>query len=258
MRAAKHSYSGVLLLRHLVGEEGCRIFTAQQAEKASSKLQIRQHYVPELLHYLSREGWVTRLKRGLYAINSDSGLGAPPHEYEIATALVTPCAISHWTAMHYHHLTQQIPNKIFALTTTGSSIPRSIDREHYHYVQIKPDHYFGLQQVWVGEAKVLITDLERTLLDGLMAPQHCGDFQEVLAAFKVACQKIVLKKLVDYALKMDVAVVKRLGWILENLGHELASLHLLQQVPIKGFRKLDPSHPSQGPYNNTWMIQENI
>ena len=32
---------------------------------------------------------------------------------------------------------------------------------------------------------VTITDVERTLLDGLAMPQHCGGFAEVVHAFQV-------------------------------------------------------------------------
>ena len=258
MGTTKHNYVGLQLLRHLVGEKGLNIFTLEHAQEAAKKLHIRASYVTELLHYLHKEGWIRRLKTGLYAVKSESGLGTTPHEYEIATALVSPCAISHWTAMHYHHLTQQIPNKVFALTPTGTAIPRSVDKKHYQYVQVKPDRYFGFQKVWVEQSQILITDVERTLLDGLMAPQHCGDFQEVLYAFKLAKGNINLEKLIHYALKLDIAVMKRLGWILEHQNYSNSYLAKLLSVPIKGYRKLDPSRPASGPYDKKWMIRENL
>lgn len=258
MDPTKHTYSGLLLLRQLVGEEGLNIFSSVQARQAAQKLKIKTSYVAEALHYLHKEGWIRRLKRGLYAVNADSGMGNPPHEFQIAMMLVEPCAISHWSAMHYHHLTQQIPNKIFALTPTGTSIPRSIEKDLYHYIQVKPEYYFGLEGIWVEEAQISITDIERTLLDGLISPQNCGDFQEVLHAFKMAKERINLHKLIDYAILLDVAVIKRLGWILEKLGYSDVILTKLLSRQIKGFRRLDPSGPSEGPYSKKWMIRENI
>jgi predicted transcriptional regulator of viral defense system len=119
--------------------------------------------------------------------------------------------------MHYHHLTQQTPSTVFALTSKENSIPRSIDKKKYYYVQVKPEHYFGIKKIWVGEAQVSITDIERTLLDGLMAPQYCGDFQEVLYAFKVAEKNLNLDTLIEYALLLNTSTLKRLGWILDRL-----------------------------------------
>jgi predicted transcriptional regulator of viral defense system len=40
-------------------------------------------------------------------------------------ALVDPAAISHWSALHRHGLTEQLPWKVFVLTTVTTSVPRS-------------------------------------------------------------------------------------------------------------------------------------
>lgn len=207
---------------------------------------------------MQKEGWISRLKRGLYALSSESGLGPAPHEFEIAMALVQPSAISHWTALHYHQLTQQIPNKIFALIPTGTAIARSLPKDRYHYVQIKPEYYFGIEKIWLEQSQIQMTDKERTLLDGLHSPQYCGDFQEVLYAFKMANENVNLDKLIDYSLLLDDAISKRLGWVLEALGHNDTQLTRLLDRSIKGYRKLDPSQPLQGPCNKKWKIYENI
>lgn len=258
MSSIKHTYVGMQLLRYLVGQQGLRIFTIEQAKSAAETLKIQTKYVVKYLHYLLKDQWIWRLKKGVYAVNSASGLGTSPHEYEIATAIVQPCAISHWSAMHYHHLTQQIPNTIFAITTAGTSIPRSLPKKIYHYVQVKPDHYFGIEKVWIEQSQVMITDLERTLLDGLMKPQYCGDFQEVLYAFKVAHKRINLYKLIDYALLLDGATIKRLGYILQKLGYTDSELSKLLIASVTGYRKLDPTGPNRGTCNKKWMIIDNI
>lgn len=258
MKQLHNNYLGVRLLRYLVAEEGRRIFTSRQARAAAEILRVRPNYVAAILHYLERDGWVQRLKRGLYEISSESGFSAAPHEYEVATSLVPTSAISHWTAMHYHHLTDQIPNTVFALVPTGTAIPRSLDRRRYHYIQINPRFFFGFEKVWIEESQVLITGMERTLLDGLGSPQYCGDFQEVLHAFKVAKGKFNLETLIEYALRLDGAIIKRLGWILERLGYSDEELRKLLSLSIKGYRRLDPSRPLNGPHNKKWMIRENL
>lgn len=253
----KQSLIGLQFLRYLAAS-GFKIFTIRQAKEAARKLNLNPDYAPQALHYLAKERWVTRVKRGVYAFTIESGFGEPPHDFEIAMALVTPCSISHWTAMHYHHLTQQTPNTVFAITPSQTSIPRSIPKEKYHFIKIKPESYFGTEKVWIGEAQVLMTNPERTLLDGLMNPEYCGDFQEVLHAFKMHYNQMNVERIIQYALKLDQAVAKRLGWILEKLGIEELSLQKLLLLSVKGYRKLDPSGPLKGPYNKKWMIQENL
>lgn len=118
----KNSVLGISLLRHLASQ-GLRIFSTEQAQAAALEIEMNPSYVSEALHHMKNGGWVTRLKRGVYAIAAH---GPAPHEFAVAMALVTPSTISHWTAMHYHHITEQTPQKIFATTPHGTSIPGSL------------------------------------------------------------------------------------------------------------------------------------
>ncbi len=95
--------------------------------------------------------------------------------------------------------------------------------------------------MWIGEARVTITDPECTLLDGLSMPQYCGDFAEVLHAFETRAPTLNLERIIEYALKLDAATAKRLGWVLEHQGVEPSKLKRLAALPIRGYRKLDPT-----------------
>ena len=178
-------------------------------------------------------------------------------------ALVHPAAISHWSALQHHGLTEQIPRRLFVLTTTESSAYRPPKgyppgQTVYQFVRVKPERFFGTEEAWVGETRIKVTDPERTLLDGLTMPQYCGDFAEVLHAFQARGPNLDLARITSYALKLDAATAKRLGWILEHQGIDPAHLEPLLKVPIKGYRVLDPTGPRQGPCNRRWMIQENL
>lgn len=186
-------------------------------------------------------------------------------------ALVRKGAISYWSALCYHGLTEQVPRKVFVLTTTAISIPRQRNTRTkptdngypvadmlFQFVQVKPERYFGIQNIWLNEARVAITDPERTLLDGLSMPQYCGDLGEVIRAFEMRRDDLNIEQIVDYAIKLDTATAKRLGWVLEYLEIDPDILEPLIVLPIKGYRKLDPTGPRKGPCNSRWMIQENI
>jgi predicted transcriptional regulator of viral defense system len=263
-RNPKKSPTGIELVR-LLAAEGDRVFSVARARELCPKVRLKESYLLEALHHLRRSGWIVPLRRGLYALASTVPGVSPAHEFEIAMALVSPAAISHWSAMHYHGLTEQAPRKVFVLTTIA--VPRMkkgktdgfiVGDTTYHFIQTKPDRFFGTEKVWVGEARVLVTDPERTLLDGLMMPQHCGDFAEVLHAFEARGDRLDLARIIDYALRLDAATAKRLGWTLEKQGVESARLERLAKVPVSGYRTLDPTGPRKGPCNRRWMIQENL
>lgn len=267
----KHTRSGLEMVRKL-SEEGKRIFTTQDARKAASSCGIADSYVIESLHHLSKTGWIVRLKRGLYFISTSFPGMTPIHEFEIATALVNPSAISHWSAMHFHGLTEQIPQKVYVTTTSAFAVSKSVKmpiksqrrfmREVnniiYIFIKVKQERFFGFKDYWIGETKVKITDPERTLIDGLIFPNYFGDWAEVYNAFKSHFSELNLDKMIDYSLRLEAVVAKRLGWILERSGAEDSVLQRLESIPIKGYRVLDPSGPKSGPCNKRWMIQENL
>lgn len=258
------------LIRALAGE-GDRVFTMDRARELAPSVGLSEGYLRQALHHLTRSGWLVRLRKGLYALSATVPGVTSAHEFEIAMALAHRAAISHWSALHHHGLTEQAPRKVFVLTTTDDSVPQARGRKAgrhrsgcpvgkllYQFVRVKPERFFGTEKVWVGDARVTITDPERTLLDGLMMPQYCGDFAEVLHAFEVRGDRQDLKRIIDYALRLDTSTAKRLGWVLERQGIYSARLEPLLNLPIKGYRTLDPTGPRKGRCNRRWMIQENL
>jgi predicted transcriptional regulator of viral defense system len=89
-------------------------------------------------------------------------------------------------------------------------------------------------------------------------PQYCGGFAEVIHGFGGALHRLNLDRLVEYALKLDAATAKRLGWVLENTGIERSRLTSLEEVQVTGYNRLDPTGPRRGRYNRPWMVQENL
>ena len=256
------------LLRLLAGE-GHRVITVDQARAFAPKAGVADSYLRQALCHLTKAGWLVRLRQGLYALAATVPGVSSAHEFEIAMTLVPSGAVSHWSALHYHGLTEQAPRKVFVLTAANSPIPQShrhkesqggiaVGETVYQFIRVRPERFFGTQKVWVGDARVTITDPERTLLDGLMMPQYCGDFAEMLHAFAVRANQLDVNRIIDYAIKLDAATAKRLGWILQQQGVGTAQLQPLVDVPIKGYRTLDPTGPRRGPCNRHWMIQENL
>lgn len=256
----KRTQIGMEFLK-ILAQEGDRIFSVKRAEIISKQLNIKRTYLNEMLFLLKQNHWIYPIKKGLYYLDSTMLTGGPIHEYEIGTALVQPSMISHFSAFHYHHLTDQIPHIIYVSTSKRLGNNTSLKEVYgikYQLIQTKGEFFFGGTNVWIGEAKVSISDLERTLIDGLRNPQYCGGFGEVLTAFQLAQKRINVKKLIEYAQRLETATIKRLGWVLEYIGIPQKQIALLEKVPIKGFRTLDANGKDFGPYNNKWKIRENI
>ena len=119
----KRTLVGIELYRLLAGE-GHRVFTTEKARELAPRVGLRESYLLECLHHLQRNRWIVPLRRGLYALSSSTPGVHDAHEFEVAMSIVNPAAISHWSAMHHHGLTEQVPRTVFVLTTTEALVPR--------------------------------------------------------------------------------------------------------------------------------------
>ncbi|MGI8551701.1 MAG: type IV toxin-antitoxin system AbiEi family antitoxin domain-containing protein [Dehalococcoidia bacterium] len=203
--------AGIALLDALLAADQ-RIFTLYDVRAMAGVLGIRERSVPGLLHALATSGWVRRLRNGLYAAGETRRGGPSPHPFAIATALVRPSAISHRSALAYHGLTEQTPRLVTASTPKDVVTPRL--RQHdrdpaqpasvweiaglaIRYVRVQPEHFWGHDNVWVDEfSRVHITDRERTILDGFLAPDVFGSLAEIIGAVEEHLTEIDIARLV--------------------------------------------------------------
>lgn len=254
-----------LLLQKLL-LQGLRVFTNAEVKDIADQVNISKGYTNIVLHNLIKEGWIRDIHKGLYAFTNAAGIH-PIHEFEIAMHLVKPAMISHYSAFYHHGITDQVPYDVFITTIKGAYVPQlgekskkagfKLDGVHYRIMQINKGRFFGAITAWKGEVSYQVTDLERTLLDGLASPQYCGGFKEVLYGFSEKIDKLNIGKLVNYALRLDIAVSRRLGWILEKLEIESEKISNLVQADYPGYRKLDPTTQPKGPYDKKWRLQLN-
>ena len=261
---------GVALLRELAGQ-GRSTFTVSGIRKTARGLGIAESYLSILLYRLHAAGMVRRLQRGTYALAS--GLPGFPeaHPFAIGMALVRGSAVSGWSALHHHGLTEQIPRVVTLTTTKRVATPSmrgavreapstwTVAGQTFEIVTVVPDHFFGDEEVWVGEAKVRIFDRERALLDCFALPRRFGGVAEGLGILEEHLSRIDVKRLVAHALRYGTdAVTRRVGFALEGRGVGARVVKPLRDRPMTGYRPLDPTRPPHGPRSPRWHIIENL
>ena len=146
------------------------------------------------------------------------------------------------------------------------SSPKRLRRQTVHgteirFVFIKREHYFGTAKHWVTKQEsVEISDLERTVIDGLRQPEYCGGVAEVAKGLWMRHQDMQPPKLVDYALRLGTgAVLRRLGYLLElyAIAPESEMIRLRNRLS-ETYAPLDPMLPGEGTYLRRWRLQLNI
>lgn len=255
------------LIKHLT-RSGARIFTVEEARMRAQEIGLNPSSIQDKLHYFKNKGVIESLMKGLYCLSPELLAGIPLHEYEVAMELVSPSAIAYLSAMSFHKLTDQVSSHVYIMTigdfkeTNKSSSYNTyrIKGVTYKIIRTKKEFFFGLEKQWVGGRQIFITDLERTLLDGLIRPKYCGGFREVLDAFSQSTERMNVNKMISYAQKIGDTACKRLGWVLTHCEiKEDVLIPLLQRKSSSGsFSKLNPSGPHKGVWNHKWLLLENI
>jgi predicted transcriptional regulator of viral defense system len=266
----KYGGLGIALLR-VLAERGLSTFTVADAREAGRSVGVAESYLNVLLHRLQRAGFIRRLKHGTYALAT--GLPGFPeaHPFALGMTLVQPSAISGWAALNHHGLTEQI-SRVITLTTPKRVVTPAMrgavrtapsvweaGGQTFEIVIVIPDHFFGDEEVWLGDSRVRVFDRERALLDCFALPRLFGGVAEGLGILEEHLQRLDVKRLVAHAQRYGkAAVARRTGYALEHVEAAPDIVKPLREVPMRGVRPLDPTRPPRGDRNRHWGLIENL
>lgn len=210
-------------------------------------------------------GVATRLKAGLfvlvpYELGKERQYMANPLLVAREILHGKEYYLSHGTAMEIHGMLTQ-PQLVVTTSTPLVQRPVTALGVQFRFVHCQRQHLFGLTHHWVTkQEKVRVSDLERTILDGLKTPHLCGGVTEVARGFWMRRGDIQIDRLVAYTKRLGVgAVVQRLGFLLETyeLGTSKHQEFLLRMV-TRAYVRLDPILPATGKFLRRWRLQLNI
>jgi len=210
-------------------------------------------------------GVVTRLKPGLYILvpfemgRDREYMGDP---FLVAKALVggKDYYLSHATAMEIHQMVTQ-PQLVVYVSTPERLPPRAIMGTEFRFVLCKNKSLFGIVEHWVTkQEKVQVSDLERTVIDGLKRPEYCGGLTEVAKGLWMQQHRMSPERLMRYAIRLKVgAVIRRLGFLLELYGTATQeTTKVLRDCLTNSYAPLDPALPADGKHLHRWRLHLNV
>ncbi len=171
------------------------------------------------------------------------------NEFVLATNINYPSYISFWSALNYYGFSDQMPKKIFLVTTKYTK-----EINNFKYINLSKNRFFGYIQI--GE--ITIAEKEKAIIDSLLFPKYSGGIKEVINSLKSSLKEIDINKLINYAVNIKSnAVLRRLGFILEFIGYK-GSLNKFKKRIGKGYELLDPSLKRKNSFNKKWLLDINI
>jgi predicted transcriptional regulator of viral defense system len=243
-------------------ERGRPIFTLADAQAITG---LQPTSARTLVHKMVGRGIATRLRPGIYQLvppelgSQKEYLGNP---YIVARELMggVPYYLSHASAMDIHDMVTQ-PQFVVCVTSPKAMRRCSVLGVEFRFIRCKPEHFFGMTEHWVSkQERVVVSDLERTVIDGLRQPEYCGGVTEVAKGLWIRRADIEVMRLIDYALRLNVgAVMHRLGFLMEvyGLGSDV-DRDRLRGNASGAYSLLDPLMPAQGKHSARWHLQLNV
>lgn len=204
----------------------------------------------------------------------------PGSIYSIVLSLKKNLHFTHHTAVYLHNLREKIPKGVFA------TVEQSPKKTTYQLSQLDIDNAmskpqritrniasFGRHDIYLlngkhtenmgiieGETttgeKMLVTDLERTLIDITVRPEYSGGVFEVLDVFKRAATDVSCEKLVQY--------LNRLNYIYpyhQCIGYYMEMSKVYRRDQMALFREINRDYDFflshnilNGEYSERWKL----
>ena len=235
------------LLEDLIVKYG-QIVTSEQIY-AQAKDVWGQPVAKNVVTRLTRNGWLIRVKRGLYAISDLSNRGfLSLSPYVVAHLLVRDSYVSFESALAYHGMFDQLTNKTISISQVQYKTVQ-LQSVEYSFVKVLDKWFLGWQNVSIDNTTVRMATAEKALID--MVQFHKSKYTVDLVVEKLAQYKssLDMQKMTAYLRKMSLTTIKTFGFLFDLL--EIDSGNLYNQVKLKGTHVM-LSHDAK--FNAKWRL----
>jgi predicted transcriptional regulator of viral defense system len=212
------------------------------------------------------QGWVRRLRRGVYVLvplGAAGRTGTVSDPWVVLAHVFRPGYIGGWSACEHWEFTEQIFREVVVFTTKPIRPRRGeIDGAPYLARVMAPNRLFGTRRVWRDRTPVEVSDPSRTIIDVLDIPSLGGGIRHVADIvreyFKSSHRDDA--RLVDYAQRLgNQSVFKRLGYLIERLEIDADEISQTCRRSVSaGYTRLDPAAGRRGPLLRRWRLQINV
>jgi len=222
--------------------------------------------VRRFLAYLTDAGWLTRIRRGLYAtipLDVIEPTAWREDPWIVAAKIFSPFYIVGWSACEYWGLTDQIFRETAVIS--GRPIRRhrtEIQGASFYVKTVARDKIFGTETVWRGQTRVFVSDPARTMVDILDDPKIGAGIRHITDILRsyLLHERRNDSLLLEYAHKLgNRTVFKRLGYLLEAMKVDDTTLiEACHKAMSSGISLLDPSAPRKGRFVRRWNLRVNV
>lgn len=243
-----------------LSSKGFRVFTVSDAAEL---LGITNIATSQIIHRLVEKRKLQRIEKAKYLLMPPAAWKTGQYTEEgviVASQLIKPYYLSFWTAISFYGWTEQ-PSRTIFVATQKNKLPVELMGMRIQFIKLKKEKFFGFEEHWVGNQKVVVAEKEKTIIDCLDQPRYCGEVVEVAKGLWNGRKELDHKKLLDYSLKLNNgAVIKRLGYLLDVLKLNKPRIRReLLKYKTPNFAVLDPGQKKTAvTQNGDWNLIVNV
>lgn len=236
------------LLENLIIKHG-QIVTAQQIFSDTSAF-LNHKQTQYLITTLTKQGWLMRIKKGLYVISDLSTRGfLSLSSYTVANLLVKNSYVSFETALHHYGMFDQLVSKIISVSLKMYKTVQLQNLE-YIFIKTKTDYYFGWQEVNLDNKTVRIATAEKALIDMVNFHKSVYAIDLVIEKLREYKNDLNFARLNEYLGKMSMTTIKIFGFMFDLLNIDSSQLLKLAKQTSGAHRMIG----SAKTFNAKWRL----
>jgi predicted transcriptional regulator of viral defense system len=236
------------LLETLIAKYG-KVVTVKQI-KAEAKGSWDDQQMHNHIQKLVKNGWLVRIKRGLYAVNDLSSRGfLTLSPYVVAGLLVKDSYVSFEAALNYRSMFDQFVQQ-FTSVSLRQYKETNLESIQYRFIKTKREFFVGWESVEIENIPARIAEAEKALVDlvNFRSGRYVVDL--VFEKLQVHQDDLNVSTLIHYASFASQKTVKIFGLVFDFLGWD--SEDLLQM--LSGKRSTHWMSPDDKTFDAKWRL----
>ncbi len=206
-----------------------------------------------LITKLVKNGWLIRIKKGLYAISDLSSRGfLSLSPYNTANLLVPDSYVSFESALQRYGMFDQLTNKTISVSLKAykSVVLNNIE---YSYIKTKPEFYFGSRDMTIDSHVVHIATAEKALIDIINFRRNQYYIDLVIEILINNRQSFNFELFSTYLEKLSLTTIKIFGLIFDILAIKSDKLYKI----IKANHSVHWMTRGDTKFNSKWRLYYN-
>ncbi len=210
-----------------------------------------RQYTRKRINKLTRQGWLKRIKKGVYVVSDLSSRGTLAISHKaVVNILVEDAYISFENALQHHGLFDQLLTSISAVSLKQYKTT-TIDRISFHFIKTQQRYFYGWNPHEIDGQNVKIARIEKALIDLIQFHRNRYSTDLVLEKLRNYKDDISHQRLVEFSLKANLTTQRIIGFLMDCVGLDSSQIHdaVLNRKSVSSISTSEYNH-----YNHKWKL----